>query len=231
MAGHGQASLKDIIAHPKVWQGRRAHTATAVLPTGFAKLDRYLPVGGWPRSAITEIFLERYGIGELSLLMPALASLSHRQHPRRPPGRGKCLDLSGTNPGRPPGRWIVWIDPPFIPYAPALTRCGVNLDQVLMVHSSGSRKQSLWAVEQALRSNASIATLAWLATADGTALRRLQLAAEERDCWTILFRPMAELQQRSPAALRLKLSRSASGIRLEIVKCRGTRPGTVELHR
>jgi len=126
-------------------------------------------------------------------------------------------------------RWIVWVDPPFIPYAPALTRCGVDLDQVLLVHSSGIEKNALWAVEQALRSRSGVAILAWLQFADHNALRRLQLGAEEQACWTVLFRPISALQRNSPAALRLKLSRADPGTRIEIIKCRGTRPGVVVL--
>lgn len=200
-------SLEDLVAHPAIWRAGDVRSERPVLPTGYAELDRALPGGGWPRDAITEIFLEHYGIGELSLLMPALAALSLEE------------------------RWIVWVDPPFIPYAPALAQCGIDLDRVLLVHASSAKRQSLWAVEQALRSKSSVAVLAWLAKIDDKALRRLQLAAEERACWTVLFRPREALCQRSPAALRMRLSRDASHTRIEIVKCRGRRPGSVDLYR
>lgn len=199
--------LDELVAHPAIWRAKDAQSERLVLPTGHDELDRALPGGGWPRDAITEIFLERYGIGELSLLMPALAALSLEE------------------------RWIVWVDPPFIPYAPALAQRGINLDRVLLVHASAAKREALWAVEQALRSKSSVAVLAWLVKADDKALRRLQLAAETRACWTVLFRPGAALSQRSPAALRLKLSRDASRTRIEIVKCRGGRPGIVDLNR
>jgi len=198
-------SLDDLVSHPQIWRARDTESFSEVLPTGCEELDCYLPGGGWPRNAITEIFLERYGVGELSLLMPALAELSKEE------------------------RWIVWIDPPFIPYAPALTRCGVELDRVLLVHASTVKQHALWAVEQALRSKSSVAILAWLKTANDKALRRLQLAAEEHACWTVLFRPVAALQQRSPAALRLRMYRQGGQTCLDIVKCRGQRPGTVVL--
>jgi cell division inhibitor SulA/protein ImuA len=170
-------------------------------------LDRYLPGGGWSRKVVTEIFLERYGIGELSLLMPALTLLSRE----------------------PAKHWIVWIAPPFIPYAPALLCYGVDLDRVLLVHPNDAKKDVLWAVEQVLRSGSSVAVLAWLADASSTDLRRLQLAAEEHACWTVLFRCAASLRQSSPAALRLKLSRAGEKVRVDIVKCRGRRPGAVDL--
>jgi hypothetical protein len=60
-------------------------------------------------------------------------------------------------------------------------------------------------------------------------LRRLQLAAEDQACWTVLFRPASARQQRSPAALRIKLSRNEAATRVEIIKCRGGRPGIVDV--
>jgi len=181
-------------------------------------LDDYLPGGGWPLRAITEIFVERYGVGELSLLMPALAS----------------LDVTR--------QWIVWIAPPFVPYAPALLRCGLDLNRILLVHPSRSKKDEvLWATEQAIRSRSTAVVLAWVDDADTTALRRMQLGAEECGCWTVLFRPMTATAQSSPAALRLVLSSASVGeiaplpgekphrSRIDILKCRGRRPRTISI--
>jgi len=218
-------SVDELILYPGIWKGRGGHAGCRTLPTGFAALDRYLPGGGWPRDALTEIVPDRYGIGELSLLMPALAFLSV--------GAGH------------PGHWIVWIDPPFIPYAPALERSGIEPGRLLMVHPSTLGNEApeknrsgdkaannvLWAVEQALRSGSCAAVLAWLESANDRALRRLQLAAEENACWAVLFRPDATLRRSSPAALRLRLSAADAVTRVEIIKCRGARPGTVVIER
>jgi cell division inhibitor SulA/protein ImuA len=198
-----------------VWRGAGGRSARSILPTGFDVLDSRLPGGGWPRGALIEIFVSRYGIGELTLLIPALAVLT------RP--------VLGEAP-----KWIAWIAPPFIPYAPALTQRGVRIDRLLMIHPSTGRKDRLWAIEQVVRSGSSVGVLAWLAEAEDVALRRLQLATEERECWTVLFRPAEALQARSPAALRIRLSqysdeRFSAGIRVEILKCRGGRPSVVDL--
>lgn len=211
----------DLSLHPRVWKGRCDGAAWQTLPTGFAELDRYLPGGGWPRDALTEIVPERYGIGELSLLMPALAFLSGGTHNV--------------------GHWIVWIDPPFIPYAPALERSGIDPGRLLLVHPSADGNEALeknlpgnntlWAVEQALRSGSCAAVLAWLESAGDKALRRLQLGAEENACWTVLFRPGAALRRSSPAALRLKLHSTTAVTRVEIIKCRGSRPATIAFER
>jgi cell division inhibitor SulA/protein ImuA len=125
-------------------------------------------------------------------------------------------------------RWIVWIAPPYVPYAPALQLSGIDLRRVLLVECA-EKKDVLWASEQALRSGSSIAVLAWLERASGIALRRLQLAAEEHDCWAVLFRSPRVRGDSSPAALRVCLTGGADEARLEIVKCRGKRPHSVAL--
>jgi hypothetical protein len=194
-----------------VWRGFDGQPAGETHATGFEALDAQLPGGGWPAAALTEIILEHHGIGELSLLMPAIARL--------------CV----SDVGEQIGGWVFWIAPPFIPYAPALSRHGIDLSRMLLVHAPATRSAGLWAVEQALRARSCAAMLAWVRTADQTVLRRLQLAAEQARCWTVLFRPAAALRQRSPAALRLRLTRVDSMTRVEILKCRGARPGVVHI--
>ena len=196
--------------------------ARAVIPTGFSELDNHLPGGGWPLGAITEIFVDGYGIGELGLLMPALAALTK------------------TDPAKP-SKWVAWIAPPFVPYAPALQQHGLNLDRLLMIHPTSGNKSRLWAIEQVVRSGSSAGVLAWVAAADAgrdargkavaedVMLRRLQLAAEDQGCWVLLFRPASASQQRSPAALRIRLSQADATTRVQIFKCRGGRPGVVDV--
>jgi protein ImuA len=196
--------------HARVWRGKVATVARAVIPTGFRELDRALPGGGWPLGAVIEILVDGYGIGELGLLMPALAALT-KEDPVKPK------------------KWVAWIAPPFIPYAPGLQQHGVDIDRVLMIHPTSSIKGRLWAIEQAVRSGASAGVLAWVANADEVVLRRLQLAAEEQACWLLLFRPASARLQRSPAALRVHLSQAREATRVEIVKCRGGQPGVVDV--
>jgi protein ImuA len=212
--------------HARVWRGKVATVARAVIPTGFHELDRVLPGGGWPLGAITEILVDGYGIGELGLLMPALEALT-------------------TEDPAKPKKWVAWIAPPFVPYAPALQQHGVNIDRLLMIHPTSGGKSRLWAIEQAIRSGSSAGVLAWVAAVDDVILRRLQLAAEEQGCWVMLFRPASARLQRSPAALRIHLSATApcvalpraslsssqarAATRVEILKCWGGRPGVVDV--
>jgi protein ImuA len=194
----------------KVWRGKSAHFSQPVIATGFENVDEHLPGGGWPQRSITEVFLDRYGIGELTLLIPALRELTQRR---------SAADK----------KWVIFIAPPFIPYAPALVQRGVDIDRLLLVHPSAGNRNSLWAVEQAVRSGSGTAVLAWLQTADGIALRRLQLASEQQNCWTVLFRPMGALSDRSPAALRIRLFIEDAVTKLQILKSRGGRPAIVNL--
>lgn len=204
------ASLDSVLQHPGIWRGDRlAQTSEDALPTGFAELDELLPGGGWPRGALTEILLEREGIGELRLLLPALARIT---------------DQSG---------WLAWVAPPHVPYAPALAAAGVKLKQLLVVKPQ-SAADAWWTAEQALRSGACSAVLAWLKTPDERRMRRLQLGAESGHAWGVLFRSASAAQERSLAPLRLRLEATANGLAVHILKRRGghlSKPLVLDLHQ
>ena len=190
-------ALDQLLRTPGIWRaGAPPRSGADHLPTGFPELDAALAGGGWPLGALSEILHDRAGIGELRLLMPALARLS----------RG--------------GRWIALIAPPYIPYAPALASYGVDLSRLLLVHPRDGT-DALWAVEQALRSRTCGAVLAWPARVDDRSLRRLQLAAEEGGGLGLLFRAGADAAGASPAALRLRLEQTAEGTMARLLKCRG----------
>lgn len=174
------------------------------LRSGYDELDAALPGGGWPLGALTELLSDAAGIGELELLMPALAGLARA------------------------GRQIVWIAPPYLPYAPALAQRGLPLEQLLLIRTEQPR-DALWATEQALRCPAIGAVLGWTAHIVDRNLRRLQLAAEAGGTLGILHRPAAAAQQPSPAALRLRLRAADEGLVLDIKKSRGGRAG-LQLH-
>lgn len=170
------------------------------LSSGFAELDANLPSGGWPCGAIAELMSDAVGIGELGLLMPALSTLARA------------------------GRYIAWIAPPYLPYAPALTQRGLALDRMLLIQTQ-TLQQSLWATEQALRCPAIGAVLSWPAYIVDKNIRRLQLAAEAAGTVGFLYRPPEAAQESSPAALRLRLHAASDGVIVEIHKSRGGRAG------
>jgi len=191
------AALEQLRRHPAIWR-RQAPPANA-LPTGFPALDAVLPDAGWSMGALTEILTSRDGVGELRLAMPALAELSAR------------------------GRWLAWVGPPYVPYAPALEASGIMLSRILWVRSHNTAQQ-LWSAEQALRSGACGAVLVWPTRMHQRRLRRLQLAAESGGAWALLFHREGTSNGGSPASLRLRVVPGADGLAVEVLKCRG-RPG------
>jgi len=201
-------AIEQLLQDPRIWQaGRPVAGAGAVVATGWAELDRALG-GGWPLGQLTELLVDAYGMGELSLLLPALARLMQRQD-RGSVARG----------------WVTLVAPPYIPYAPALARAGLDLSRLLVVHARRDL-DTLWAVEQALQSRSCAAVLAWTGTRDEAALRRLQLAAEAGGAWTVLFRDARSEAAGSPAPLRIRVARGETGRRLAlgVLKRRGGPP-------
>lgn len=204
------SSLDKILANPRVWRGRDQAGRRAGLASGYPELDRHLPGGGWPRESLTEVLTEHYGIGELRLLMPALARLST-----------ETSSQDFTEPG-----WIAWVAPPFQPYPPALQQCGIDLSRMLIVRPRDD-SEILWSAEQALSSGTCAAVLLWPSILDDQASRRLQLAAEKGRSWAIAFRPLAARRQPSAAALRLELHPDGQATRVHILKSRGGRPAVI----
>lgn len=191
---HSPAGLP---AHPALWRGADLARATAPgVPTGFPALDAEFPGGGWPVGMLTELLPAHEGIGEVSILGPALAGLSAR------------------------GRHLALIAPPYSPYAPALAAIGIDPARLFVVRT-GSQKETLWAIEQALRSNACGAVLAWPASPGYPELRRLQLAAGDSRALALLFRPTRAANESSPAALRIALACGEGGLAVAILKRRG----------
>jgi len=204
------SSLDKLLENSRLWRGRNPAQGMAGLASGYEALDKHLPGGGWPQQALTEILIGHYGIGELRLLMPALARLSAEEP-----------DADFSEPG-----WIAWVAPPFQPYPPALQQWGINLSRMLIVRPK-SDSEMLWSAEQALASGTCAAVLLWPDTLDDQASRRLQLAAEKGGSWAIAFRPLAARSEPSAAALRIELQSGEAGTRLSILKSRGGRPAVL----
>jgi hypothetical protein len=190
------SGLQAVLQHPGIW--RRASPASnhvRAQSTGLAELDAVLPGNGWPSGALTEILFDCDGVGELALVMPALAQLTRRQ------------------------QRVVFVAPPHIPYAPALTAQGLDLRYAVQIEAVAA--QGAWSAEQCLRSGACGAVLSWHGDADYTQLRRLQLAAESGDALSFLFRPARAASKPSPATLRLQLHVEGDEVAIDIIKCRG----------
>lgn len=204
------SNLQQLIQHGRLWRGQDHSFHQPVdsdlgVATGYHALDRALPFGGWPRGALSEILHACPGQGELQLLLPALTRLTEQQ------------------------RYVVLIDPPWIPYAPALLSAGVQLPFFISTSRLNDSDQ-LWALEQTLRAGQSGAVLGWpRQKLSNKSLRRLQLAAEAGDSCGFLLRHPRFLAEHSPAALRLQLHPGETGSQLEIIKCRGRACGATRI--
>ncbi len=197
-----QEQLETLLRHPSLWRGRGAAIAEG-LRTGFPALDAVLPGGGWPRQGLVEIITTGSGHGELALWMPLLRQLTQAEDAR-------CCAV---------------IAPPFELFAPAWRAAGVRLDRLLIAQAP----ESLWALEQSLLSGVCAIGFAWQERASMTELRRLALAAERGAALCVLIRPLRAAVEPSVASLRLLARRTATRLRLELIKGRGVAPRSIEL--
>jgi hypothetical protein len=196
-----------LLHHPGLWRAdAQLRARRPAIPTGCAGLDARLPGGGWPLAALIEVLHEGPGVGELDLFVPYLRHL-----------------------GRADGVFapvMAWVDPPHIPYAPALGARAVDPMRQLIIRSD-SPGHALWAMEQALRSGACSAVLGWADKVEMRWLRRLKLAAVDSGGAGILFRPLRWRAQASPATVRVALVPDTPAMKLEVLKVQGGKPGSL----
>ncbi len=223
----GPAAPSGEALHPALWRAHQlARASTAVWSSGFSALDLQLPGGGWPTGVLTELLLPQPGVGELRLLAPLLVALQRAQ------------------------RSLVWFDPPAWPCAAGLAQLGLDMRRLVLVQGQamplskamaetgrgpparspgqGLRAappaaDTLWALEQALKSGHLGAVLAWLpARLPAEVLRRLQLAAQAHEGVALLLRHSSLAAKPSPAPLRLALACAGPDrLRVTVLKRRG----------
>lgn len=188
--------LSDVLLRSDIWRGDRlAELDKECAPTGFSPLDAELPGTGWPRGALIELLSAARGIGEVSLLLPALRDCCAEDAP------------------------VALIAPPSSAHAPAWA-AQFPLTRLLIVEAA--KDDIGWCAEHLLACGALGAVLAWLpANISNKSLRRLHLAAEGSRSLAFMFRPLSCMQSASPAPLRLSLSGSKQGLQVNIFKRRG----------
>ena len=181
-------TLAEVLARPDIWRGDAlAKAPRPTVSSGFAALDAELPGGGWPRGAVVEVMSRHSGIGEMALLMPALAA-----------------PFSDSNTG-----WTICVAPPLLPFAPGWApgwgsgAHSIALQRLMVIRAHGD--DATWACARALDTEGVGAVLAWLPNSRAATIRRLQLLAERSEALVFVFRPCACATQSSPAPLRLML--------------------------
>jgi hypothetical protein len=165
--------------------------------TGIPALDQAL-LGGWPVGALSQLVSTEAGLG-FSLMLPLLARLTQA------------------------GKHVALITPPYIPYAPALHDAGITLTRLLWL-APRERIDALWATEQMLRSGLYGAVALWSPALEAPIERRLQLAAETGRSIGIVSHAGAH-GAHSICAVRLAVQPAADGLAVEVLRCRGARPG------
>lgn len=211
-------SLLQRAGSAPVWRAGelQAAEAGACVASGFAALDHELPGNGWPQGQLIELLLDDAGIGELSLLAPAVARIASEQ--RTCVWVLPCGSAGASRASSPSLR------DESLPYAPALDAAGIDPAHSIFVKPATPR-ESLWACEQSLRAAHLGALMGWLpagnADADFRALRRLHLLAARQRALVFVLRPTRAAHAPSPAALRLQLEPHEQRLHVTLLKRRG----------
>ena len=202
-AGKHTQHIDELLrGNPNLWRGcDMADQGCHGRSTGFPQLDDILPGRGWPDRGLVEIISSCWGMGELQLLIPLMRSIVEQ------------------------GKWILWISPPYLLYAPALVQAGINTGQVLVVKLDTSCKDALWSMEKALQTENCGLVLAWQNWLPGKVLRRLQLAAATGDTLGVLFKHRDSKHSQSPVRIHIKGSQLQrdrfSRSEVTVIKARG----------
>jgi protein ImuA len=202
-AGVRPLPLSPEALHPALWLAHQIGRPTErAVPSGFPSLDQQLPGGGWPCRVLSELLLPHPGVGEIRLLSACLVAMQRA------------------------GRLVMLFDPPAALSAWALADLGFDVEQLLIVNTRARvvpGSDSLWALEQSLKSGHVGAVIAWLPPRlRAERLRRLQLAAHNHDGPAFVLREVEAAERPSASPLRLALHpRGADVLEVRLLKRRG----------
>jgi protein ImuA len=188
------------------------------LPFGLGTIDSHLPDGGLACGALHEVVPAAEGcvaaaFGFIAAVLGRLASPLLFVMP-----------TYGLRPYRPHGRL----------HGHGLNALGLNPARLILVETA-HRKETLWAMEEAVRSAAPAAVVGVIDTLDLKLSQRLHLAATEAGLPLFLLRPAPTLES-SAAATRWRIgtataTRDRFGLvtqprwHLQLERCRNGRPG------
>jgi protein ImuA len=204
------AELRRLL--PKIQSFRSAKA----LPFGLAAIDHYLPQGGLAGGGLHEFVPEKGASPAAFGFIVALLA-------RMPPPHPLFLVLPAYGL-RDYGR----------PYGHGLSALGLDPRRLILVETA-HRRDTLWALEEALRSEAPAAVAGAIDQLDLKSSQRLQLAAADAGLPLLLLRPAQNLES-SAAATRWRIgTRQAARDRfglfarprwhLQLERCRNGRPG------
>jgi protein ImuA len=197
---------------PRMGEQRKA------LPFGLAAIDSHLPDGGLPCGALHEIVpaAESCIAAAFGFIAAILGRLAYPLL--------FVIPAYGLRPYRPHGRL----------HGHGLNALGLDPARLILVETA-HRKETLWAMEEAVRSAAPAAVAGVIDTLDLKLSQRLHLAATDAGLPLFLLRPAPTLES-SAAATRwrigtAKAARDRFGLvtqprwHLQLDRCRNGRPG------
>ncbi len=160
------------------------------LPFGLSAVDRHLPQGGLACGALHEVVPDDGGTAAAFGFMVALLARVPRPRP-----------LVFVIPGYGLGQYGR-------PYGHGLSALGLDPARLILVETA-HRKDTLWALEEALRSGTPAAVAGVIDKLDLKLSQRLQLAAADAGLPLFLLRP-AQLLESSVAATRWRVGTAAA---------------------
>jgi protein ImuA len=215
---------------PGMGGGRKA------LPFGVAALDSYLPDGGLACGALHEIVPETQGampaaFGFIATILIRVLSMKAAAHAANSPPHGRRKKVADP---------LIFVMPAYglreygRPHGHGFNSLGLDPAGLILVETA-HRKQTLWAMEEALRSAAPLAVAGVIDKLDLKTSQRLHLAATDAGLPLLLLRPAQTLES-SAAATRWRIgtaeaARDRFGLvarvrwRLKLERCRNGRPG------
>ena len=194
------------------------------LPLGLAAIDSHLPDGGLARGALHEVVPAAEGsIAAAFGFVAAILGCISSPPPRTPPFLF-VMPAYGLRPYRSHGRL----------HGHGFNALGLDPGRLILVETA-QRKETLWAMEEAVRSAAPAAVVGAIDTLDLKTSQRLHLTATEAGVPLLLIRPAPTLDA-SAAATRwrvgtAKAARDCFGLvtqprwHLQLERCRNGRPG------
>lgn len=208
MAAFSSPNLARLRRDIQALEQTHGSSAQAV-PTGVPDVDRHLPGGGLPPSAVHEIratgpFDQGATLGFAAQLAAAfMAGNTQTALWCRPRPRGHGLALYGRG---------------LRTQAPELTP-----DRLILVHTT-RETETLWVLEEALRSGALGVVLGELKAPGSLALRRLQLAAETGGVPGLLITPAQVSERSMPTYSRWRVGAEPGGWTVALERYRGAAP-------
>jgi protein ImuA len=203
------------------------------LPFGIAAIDRALPGGGLVLGALHEIMGNGGDEEDGALAAAFVAGILSRFGPYPTPRMG--------------GGVVLWCLTRHDLYGPGLAAHGLDPVRVVLVRAARDA-ETLWAMEEGLRSPGILAVVGEVGALPAVASRRLQLAAERSGITAFLLRrwrdagqaarerilPNAAATRWRIAALPSRPPREEPGVgcphwRVELLRCRGGEPACWEV--